>query len=136
MKPGVDYIGVGVGAMIQEKDGRILLMKRGENVRNEAGKWNLPGGAVHFGETLKGAIIREVKEELNVEIEVIQTFETIDHFIPEEKQHWVATIFVCRIVQGELKIMEPEKCSELRWVTIEEALKLPLTITAKKNLKL
>ncbi len=136
MKPGVDYIGVGVGAFILDAEQRIFLFKRGEQVRNEAGKWNIPGGMVEWGETREAAIVREVYEEVDVKIEILGSLETLDHIIPAEHQHWVTTTFICRIIEGEPKIMEPKKCSELRWATLDEALKLPLTITAEKNLQL
>jgi len=53
---------------VVRRDGKILLIKR----KNDPfkGKWALPGGFVECGETTEGAIIREVKEETNVDIEV------------------------------------------------------------------
>lgn len=51
MKAGIDYIGVSAGALIVNKKGEILLTKRSMKARNEKGKWEAPGGQVHFGET-------------------------------------------------------------------------------------
>ena len=70
MKRGVDYIGVGVGAIIVDDKGRVFLAKRGAKAQNERGLWEFPGGAVEFGETLRDALKREIREEYGVTIEV------------------------------------------------------------------
>lgn len=127
MKIGTDCIGVGVGALIFNDEGKILLALRGQKAKNERGKWEIPGGAVDFGETLKDAIVREAKEELGVEIEVIEMLQVADHILPDEKQHWVSPTYFCRIVNGTPKIMEPEKCERLGWFSIDEAAQLPLS---------
>lgn len=71
MKKGIDYIGVGVGAIIFNNQGKALLTKRGRLSRNQVGKWEFPGGGVEFGETLTQAIVREVKEELGIIVEPV-----------------------------------------------------------------
>ena len=100
MRKGTDYIGVGVGAMIFDDRGRLLLMKRGQGAKNERGCWEVPGGGVELGEMRAAAIVREVKEELGVDIEVVSELHTIDHMIPGEGQHWIATPFIVRIKDG------------------------------------
>ena len=63
MKKGVDYIGVGVGAAIFNREGKLFLTLRGKKAKNERGKWEIPGGGVEFGETFEQALKRELKEE-------------------------------------------------------------------------
>jgi 8-oxo-dGTP pyrophosphatase MutT (NUDIX family) len=63
MKKGIDYIGVGVGAVIFNREGPVFLARRGKQARNESGKWEFPGGGVEFGETLEHALAREILEE-------------------------------------------------------------------------
>ena len=65
-KIGQDCIGVGAGALILNDLEQILLTLRGKAAKNEVGKWELPGGAVEFGETIEQALKREVKEELKL----------------------------------------------------------------------
>ena len=128
MKAGVDYIGVAVGAMIFNDKGQILLTKRGKASKNEAGRWEVPGGAVEFGETLRDAIVREIKEELGVEIDILEQLPAADHLIPEEHQHWVPTTFLVKIKEGsEPRIMEPDKCDGMEWFSLD-ALPAPLSI--------
>lgn len=129
---GRDYIGVGVGAAILNDGNQVLLSLRGPKARNERGKWEIPGGCVEFGETFETAIIREVKEELGITIEVEQLLGIFDHLLPDEKQHWVSPTFICHIVSGEPKVQEPEKCQKVGWFSLEEARELPLSqITAQ-----
>jgi len=47
MKKGVDYIGVGVGALIVNKEGKLFLAMRGKETRNESGKWEFSGAVNH-----------------------------------------------------------------------------------------
>lgn len=58
MKRGVDYIGVGVGAVIVDDEGRLFLARRGPQAKNERGLWEFPGGSVEFGEKLAQALTR------------------------------------------------------------------------------
>ncbi len=78
-QPGKDYIGVGVGALILNEKGDVLLGLRGSLAKNEVGKWEIPGGAVEVGETFEAALHREVREEIGVEIEVKELLTVADH---------------------------------------------------------
>ena len=135
MKKGIDYIGVGVGAIILDKKGRALLAKRGEKAYNEKGKWSYPGGGLKFGETFEDCARREMREEFNIVVEPVAQLESVNHLIPKDKQHWVAIAFVCKIVKGKPKIAEPEKEEKIGWFTINETEKLPLTTIAKIRLR-
>jgi mutator protein MutT len=128
MKPGIDYIGVGVGACIENTDGKILLALRGMNAKNERGKWEIPGGAVEFGETFEEALTREVYEELGIRITIGQVLEIVSHILKDEKQHWVSPTYLCSIAEGVPKIREPDKCERIGWFTLEEAKNLPLSV--------
>lgn len=135
MKRGIDYIGVGVGAAIFNDEGKLFITKRGKKAKNERGKWEIPGGGVEFGETFEQAIKREIMEEHGIEIEILELLGICDHIIPKEKQHWVSPTFICKIVTGEPRIMEPDKCEEFGWFTIEEAEQLSLSIVTKHDIK-
>lgn len=135
MKKGVDYIGVGVGAIIFNTEGKVFLAKRGREARNESGKWEFPGGGVEFGETLASALVREVREEYGFSIEVQGLLDVVDHIIPQEKQHWVSPTFLCRLMSGAPTIREPHKCDAIRWFAIEEVPESELTIASRKSLE-
>lgn len=135
MKPGIDYIGVGVGALIFNEEGKFFMTLRGPQAKNERGKWEIPGGAVDFNETLEHAIVREVFEECGITIKVKGLLQVCSHIIADEKQHWVSPTYICEIVEGEPTIKEPEKCSAMGWFTIEEAEKLPLSIATQNDVE-
>lgn len=119
MKKAVDYIGVGSGAFMFNEEGKLFLMQRNKNCRNKAGFWSIPGGGVDYGEKVEDAIVREMKEELNIDIEVQKLLVVANDIIPEENQHWVSPQYICKIVGGELKNMEPEKCEGFDWFDLE-----------------
>lgn len=135
MRRGVDYIGVGVGAIIVDQAGRVFLAKRGPKAQNERGLWEFPGGAVEFGETLHNALIREIREEYGITIAVGDLLTVTDHILPAEKQHWVSPSFICRIAVGEPTILEPEKCAEIGWFALD-AIPADLTQVTRHDLEL
>jgi len=69
---------------------------------------------------------REIKEELNIEIEITGYLPHTDHTIEMEGQRLVAFNFIAHIVSGEPQNMEPEKCSAIKWFALDE---LPEKIT-------
>ena len=127
MKIGHDYIGVGCGALIINDNNEILLLKRSGKIRNEDGFWSKPGGSVEFGEKVTDAIKREIKEELGVDIELLQFLGYNDHIIPDENQHWVAIHYLAKIINGTPENLEPNKHSEIKWFPIND---LPENITS------
>jgi mutator protein MutT len=134
VKRGIDYIGVGVGAIIVDGQGRLFLARRGPKARNERGLWEFPGGSVELGERLADALQREIREEYGVEIAVGDLLDVVDHILPDEGQHWVSPTFVCRVVAGEPMIREPEKCSEIGWFA-PDAVPRDLTVISRENLE-
>lgn len=135
MKKGIDYIGVGVGAVIMNAERRVFLAKRGSEARNERHKWEFPGGSVEFGETLEEALVREVKEEYDFSIEVLELLDVVNHLLPEERQHWVSPTFLCRYKSGTPRIMEPHKCDDIGWYPLDEIPERELTTASQKSLE-
>ena len=115
MKRGLDYIGVGVGAIIVNDAGQVFLARRGPQAKNERGLWEFPGGSVEFGEKMADALRREMSEEYGIEIVVGELLDVVDHILPDEGQHWVSPTFICHIQSGIPVIQEPGKCSQIGW---------------------
>ncbi len=128
MKPGIDYIGVGVGALIINNEKKFLLALRSQHAKNERGKWEIPGGAVEFGETFEEALHREIREELGIKIQIGELVGITSHILLDECQHWVSPTYFCTVIDGIPSIMEPEKCDQLGWFSINEARNLPLSL--------
>ncbi len=132
MKPGKDYIGVGCGAFILNEEGKVLLQQR--NKEPERGYWSIPGGKLEWMETFEDAVKREVKEECDVDIQVEKLLGICDHIVKNENQHWVSPSFLCKITNGEPKIMEPTKHTDIKWFNLNE-LPEKLTITTQNAVK-
>lgn len=106
---------------------RLLLIQRGRDPGR--GLWAVPGGKVRLGETIRRAAEREVQEETGLVVElgdVIWAGESIGPGSPPA-WHYVLTDFIGRPVGGRLS--PGDDAADARWVTIEEALDLPLTPT-------
>jgi 8-oxo-dGTP diphosphatase len=127
-------IRVGAGAVIINEEGKVFLSKRSKNVKLDAGLWETPGGGVEFGETMAEALKRELMEENGVVIEVGEMLDVVEYIDKEKGDHHVSPAFVCKIIEGTPKIMEPDKCEEIGWFSLAEIKKLPLRSFAAKDL--
>lgn len=116
---------VGIGVFVF-KDGKFLMQKR-QGSHGE-GSWSLPGGYLEFGESFEEAARREVKEESNLNIKNVRFGAvTNDHFIDENKHH-VTIWMLSDWESGEVKNMEPQKCTAQAWHTFDDLPK-PLFLT-------
>jgi 8-oxo-dGTP diphosphatase len=95
-----------------DPDGRVLLAQRPEG-KHMAGLWEFPGGKVHPGETPEAALIRELDEELgiNVEASCLAPFTFASHAYPEF--HLLMPLYVCRKWSG---IVTAREGQQLKWV--------------------
>ena len=134
LKPGTGYIGVAVGAIVFNAMGEVFLSQRGPNATNERGTWEFPGGKVDFGERLKDAVKREFMEEYGFVIEVGELLDVDDHILEDEGQHWVSTTYLAQHVDGEPRILEPDKCSAIGWFAIDD-LPSPLSLITQYNVR-
>jgi mutator protein MutT len=95
---------VGVGAIVVDSGGRVLIVKR----RNAplAGHWSVPGGSVELGETLRAAIVREVREETGLEVSVGPLVDVLDRISLDPAgriaYHYVLVDYLCAPAGGVL----------------------------------
>ncbi|PWK09599.1 NUDIX domain-containing protein [Tumebacillus permanentifrigoris] len=108
---------IGVGAVILDDDRRILLVLR--NRHPEAGTWSIPGGKVEPYETLEQAVIREIKEEVNLDVEIDRLLCTAETVSPETEEHWVSILYVVRIVGGTVQNREPDALRDVQWFSLD-----------------
>ena len=100
---------VEVSAALIFRDGKLLVTQRNHGA-HLGGLWEFPGGKREAGETSEQCLVREIREELGVEISVGELFEEISHTYPEKSVH--LKFFVCRLLSGE---PQPLGCAALEW---------------------
>lgn len=104
---------------IIERDGLVLCALRSEHM-SLPGKWEFPGGKLEVNELPEEALIREINEELNIEIRIVEALPIAEHaYVPEKIIQLIP--FRCVIVSDENPT--PTEHSELRWMKKDE---LPL----------
>lgn len=119
MKAWTDYIWVWVWCLIVNDDNEVLLMRRSKNCKNDVWFWTRTWWSVEFNETVEDALRREVKEEIWVEIKIIKSLGYFDHILKSEKQHWVSFSFIAKITKWEIVNLEPNKCDEIKWFSLD-----------------
>ena len=104
---------VRVVAAVIRKDNKIFATQRGYGEFKDG--WEFPGGKIEEGETPEQALTREIKEELDTEIQVGKLIDTIEYDYP--KFHLSMDCFWCEIMQGGLELKGHEAA---RWLSKEE----------------
>jgi 8-oxo-dGTP diphosphatase len=98
-----------VAAIIKYND-RILATQRGYG--EFAGGWEFPGGKMEAGETQEQALIREIKEELEADIEILKYVETVEYDYPNF--HLILHCYLCTIISGDFVLKEHNSAKWLR----------------------
>lgn len=96
------------------RKGKLLITQRPPG-KHLAGFWEFPGGKQDLGETLEECLVRELKEELGVQVIVEDLIEKTTHTYPEKTVE--LNFFRCKLVAGEPQELE---CSAHKWVTAGE----------------
>ena len=102
-----------VVAAIIKHDNKIFVTRRSygefENM------WEFPGGKMEIGETREEALIREIKEELELDIDISRYLTTVKYDYPTF--HLTMHCFICSISGGELQL---NAHNDAKWTTLEE----------------
>lgn len=101
-----------VAAVICHGD-KIFATQRGYGEFKDG--WEFPGGKIEAGETREQALIREIREELDTEVEVGELIETVDYDYPDF--HLTMHCFWCTVRSGNLVLKEHEAS---KWLTVDQ----------------
>lgn len=122
---------VGVGAVLVCNN-RILLEKRKSEPGR--GKWSIPGGLVEIGEKAEQTVIREVKEETNLEVEQPELIDVVNNITLDEdrriRYHFIIVDYFVKLKGGALKAADD--AAELKWVSFDEVGGYDLTRSFKE----
>lgn len=103
---------VKVAAAIIQKGNQVFATQRGYGDFKDG--WEFPGGKIETGETPEEALVREIKEELDTEVEVKELIDTVEYDYPTF--HLSMDCFICNIISGNLVLKEHE---DAKWLTRE-----------------
>ena len=105
---------IDVAAGLVFRAGKLLITQRRPD-DHLGGLWEFPGGKVEPGESFEHCLIRELREELGIEVRVGEELDEITHSYPEKTVH--LRFFSCQLDSGEPR---PLHCHALAWVTQNE----------------
>ena len=113
---------IGVGAVIGDEDGRILLVKHvPQRGGFWQGRWICPGGKLESGETIEEGIKREVREETQLEIDLVTPLHSFDRIVRSGDKvtfHVIYIDYLARVTGGNLK--PGSDIGEAIWVEKEQ----------------
>lgn len=120
-----------VAAAIIIHENKIFATQRGYGEFKDG--WEFPGGKIEEGETPVQALIREIREELDTEIEVGELFDTVEYDYPAF--HLSMDCFLCTVKSGNLVLKEHEASKWLSRETLNSVDWLPADIELVKKLR-
>jgi len=104
-----------VTCAIIEKEGKYLVTQRPDDGRHNGGRWEFPGGKLDFGENPRDSLKREIKEEIDIEVEVKEIFDISSNLYGDK--HVVLLGFHCNYVSGEI---DKKDISDFKWLNTSE----------------
>ena len=120
-----------VAAVIRDGEGRIFATQRGYGPYKD--DWEFPGGKIEPGETPEEALKREIREELDAEIEVGEPAGRIEYDYPEF--HLSMDCFFCVLLSGAPILKEHEAAKWLRPEELDSVAWLPADLSLIERLK-
>jgi ADP-ribose pyrophosphatase YjhB (NUDIX family) len=118
---------VGVGGIVFDSRGHVLLVKRGNEPRK--GHWSIPGGLLELGESLVEGVKREIAEETGLIVQPQAIVEVVERIYREEKKedgqqhervryHYILVDYWCTVLAGEAR--PASDAADLRWANPAE----------------
>lgn len=123
--------GLTVRGIIKNDSNEILIVKRHPKSRTDPEMWELPGGKVEKGEHFVDALVREIKEETNLDVNVGDFCEAIQNDYSHKRT--VQLMMYLENIDGEVKISDEH--IDWMWANLEKIKTLEISTSLKKLLK-
>lgn len=119
-----------VAAVIRDND-KIFATQRGYGEFKDG--WEFPGGKMEAGETPQQALVREIREELDTDIEVVELIDTVEYDYPQF--HLTMHCFFCTVKSGNLVLKEHEAAKWLKKDQLDSVSWLPADLSLIEKIK-
>ncbi len=123
--------GLTIRGIIKNENDEILILKRHPQSRTDPEMWELPGGKVEKGEFFDDALVREIKEETDLDVEVGDFAEAVQNDYSHKRT--VQLIMYLDNVKGDVKISDEH--TDWMWADLEKIKNLEISTSLKKVLK-
>lgn len=120
--------GLTMRSVVKNNEGKILVLRRHPKSKTNPHKWELPGGKIEKGEFFDEALIREVKEETDLDVKVGDFCEAVQDDYPHKRT--VQLIMYSKDISGEVKISDEH--DDWMWASVDEIKALDITSSLEK----
>lgn len=122
-----------VTGVVQDPDGKILLLRKSMNDRVYPGKWSFCSGYVKEFEAGEDSVLREIEEETGLKATIDKPGKVIEIIDEQNKRKWVVACFLCTVQSNGIKLCHEN--SEYRWVIPKDIHSFDMVPGLEKDLK-
>lgn len=105
------------------RNGKMLGVQRAAHKKFLPNKWEIVGGHIEFGESIEEGLLREIKEELGIEIEIEHLFYAFT-YLKDESTHSIEVVYLARPKSNQEISLDPDALQKYKWLSKNEALEL------------
>ena len=116
-------------------NGMVLIVRRAQTESFLPGFYELPGGKVDFGEDPSLSLIREFKEEVNLDIEIVKPFRTFSYLSENGRRHTVEIVYLVELKDAVKNIKLSKDHDDYKWVTLSDMKKLKIDKVIEKSIR-
>ena len=113
--------GLTMRGIVKNSNDEILILRRHPKSRTNPHKWELPGGKVDPGEFFDEALVREIKEETNLDVEIDANKRYTMEYVTDKGTLKQVVLFIAKCTGGEIKAQECE-VNDIKWLDFDEAI--------------
>jgi 8-oxo-dGTP diphosphatase len=114
----------GVVFILKNPSNKMLLQLRDSKSEYYPNQWNFPGGKCEAGEDTKDAIIREAREEYDIDMQKEQCSSLMSYVLPHRP--YSTEVFVCELKDNDQKDMKLKEGADMKWMSLDEIENLQL----------